>query len=103
MSEQEKNLRTLRRFPQPPENIIYCNSSGNPYPELIQKAIRRFPDNRVCRYAGCPICKDVPNRNIEIWKCDARIPRAPRKKSAKKRKSKTLHIKLHPGLKINFH
>ena len=93
ITEQERNLWTLRRFPQPPQHITYLNSSGNPYPEVIQKAIRKYPNDKVCRYAGCPVCKDVPNRNIEIWKCDARIPRSTRTqrgpRSPRKKKTKS--------------
>jgi hypothetical protein len=80
----------------PPLNkTIYLNSRGRPYPEVIQKAIRDRPPLQ-CLYEGCPICRDIPGRSPLIWRCDAKPPK-------KKRKSNTVHIKLRPGLKVEFH
>ena len=87
-------LRTLRKIQKIREDqqIQFVDPvTKKPYPKILQKAIQAQQDNLFCRYRGCVICQDLPGRNPVITKIK------------KKRKSKTIHIKLRKGLKLEFH
>ena len=87
-------LRTLRKIQKIREDqqIQFVDPvTKKPYPQILQKAIQTQQDNLFCRYRGCQLCQNLEGRNPVITKIK------------KKRKSKTIHIKLRKGLKLEFH
>ena len=84
MSESEQ-LRTLRKIQKIREdqNIQFVDPvSKRPYPQQLQKVIQAQQESLFCRYHGCQLCEDLEGRNPVITKIK------------KKRRSKTIHIKL---------
>lgn len=87
-------LRTLRKIQKIREDqqIQFIDPvSKHPYPKPLQKAIQAQRDNLFCRYRGCQLCQNLEGRKPVITKIK------------KKKKSKTIHIKLRKGLKLEFH